>query len=243
MFNYGIGGHRFHIGLWLKWNFIDWNDLKWPLKLKKYDRQKYWTIHFLKFLKFINCIEFKRKKEFSDNHVDHKNPNNLKKKYFNIRIKSAEMHLWELILTATLVYERFSNIRSTNFPGLHFSPKISGHNSRNYGIWKAERYSISMDCQMNFRMFPFDHQLCPLMLESYSYSNDEVVFQWDENYATPIEYSDKIEVNDLEQGPKFTRPNCIVEYSTGNYSCLRVGSKVNLHKNLLKTCIKWEFRN
>ena len=55
---------------------------------------------------------------------------------------------------------------------------------------------------MNFRMFPFDHQLCPLMLESYSYSNDQVVFQWDENYATPIEYSDKIEVNDLEQGPK-----------------------------------------
>jgi len=84
---------------------------------------------------------------------------------------------------------------------------------------------------MNFRMFPFDHQLCPLMLESYSYSNDQVVFQWDENYATPIEYSDKIEVNDLEQGPKFTRPNCIVEYSTGNYSCLRVGSKI---KNFLK---------
>ena len=84
---------------------------------------------------------------------------------------------------------------------------------------------------MNFRMFPFDHQLCPLMLESYSYSNDQVVFQWDENYATPIEYSDKIEVNDLEQGPKFTRSNCIVEYSTGNYSCLRVGSKI---KNFLK---------
>ena len=155
-------------------------------------------------------------------------------KKLTIRIMSAETHLWELILTATSVYERFSNIRSTNFPGWHFSLKISGHNSRNSGIWKAERYSISMDCQMNFRMFPFDHQLCPLMLESYSYSNDQVVFQWDENYATPIEYSDKIEVNDLEQGPKFTRPNCVVEYSTGNYSCLRLGQK-------LKTCFKWEF--
>ena len=61
---------------------------------------------------------------------------------------------------------------------------------------------------MNFRMFPFDHQLCPLRLESYSYSNDQVVFQWDENYPTPIEYSADIEVNDLEQGPKFVSPTC-----------------------------------
>ena len=91
-------------------------------------------------------------------------------------------------------------------------------------IPKAERYSITMDCQMNFRMFPFDNQLCPLTLESYSYSNDQVFFQWDENYSTPIEYSDDIEVNDLEQGPKFVRPTCTKEYSTGNFSCLRVDS-------------------
>ena len=82
-----------------------------------------------------------------------------------------------------------------------------------------------MDCQMNFRMFPFDNQLCPLTLESYSYSNDQVFFQWDENYSTPIEYSDDIEVNDLEQGPKFVRQTCTKEYSTGNFSCLRSGSK------------------
>ena len=85
-----------------------------------------------------------------------------------------------------------------------------------------------MDCQMNFRMFPFDHQLCPLRLESYSYSNDQVVFKWDENYPTPIEYSADIEVNDLEQGPKFISPTCTIEYSTGNFSCLRVGSKLIL---------------
>ena len=80
-----------------------------------------------------------------------------------------------------------------------------------------------MDCQMNFRMFPFDRQLCPLRLESYSYSNDEVVFLWDENYSTPIEYSDHIEVHDLQEGPKFISPTCTVAYSTGNYSCLRIG--------------------
>ena len=114
-------------------------------------------------------------------------------------------------------------------------------------IFKAERYSITMDCQMNFRMFPFDHQLCPLTLESYSYSNDQVFFEWDENYSTPIEYSDDIEVNDLEQGPKFVRPTCTKEYSTGNFSCLRPGSKCLILASVLEihtkkqAKLKWIF--
>ena len=81
---------------------------------------------------------------------------------------------------------------------------------------------------MNFRMFPFDEQSCPLRLESYSYSHDQVVYKWDENYSTPIEYSDDIEVNDLAQGPKFINPNCTVQYSTGTYGCLRLAENFKL---------------
>ena len=36
-------------------------------------------------------------------------------------------------------------------------------------ITLSERFTVSMDCEMNFEMFPFDSQACPLLLESYAY--------------------------------------------------------------------------
>ena len=36
-------------------------------------------------------------------------------------------------------------------------------------ITYSERFTVSMDCEMNFEMFPFDSQACPLMIESYAY--------------------------------------------------------------------------
>ena len=79
---------------------------------------------------------------------------------------------------------------------------------------------------MNFQMFPFDSQACPLMLESFAYSKDEINFEWRKNgNNSPIEYSQGMGMSDFVQGVKFVKYNCTTEYSTGLFSCLRKGLK------------------
>ena len=45
-------------------------------------------------------------------------------------------------------------------------------------ITLSERFTVSVGCEMNFEMFPFDSQACPLLLESYAYSKSELNFEW-----------------------------------------------------------------
>ena len=37
-------------------------------------------------------------------------------------------------------------------------------------ILLSQRFTLEMDCHMDFRHFPFDYQLCPIELESFGYT-------------------------------------------------------------------------
>ena len=47
-------------------------------------------------------------------------------------------------------------------------------------IWanKAQRFTLEMDCHMDFHLFPFDYQLCPVELESYGHTTSDIIFKW-----------------------------------------------------------------
>ena len=60
-------------------------------------------------------------------------------------------------------------------------------------ITLSERFTVSVGCEMNFEMFPFDSQACPLLLESYAYSKSELNFEWQRignkrNVSQTLEY-------------------------------------------------------
>ena len=40
------------------------------------------------------------------------------------------------------------------------------------------KLSETFDCPMNFRRFPFDSQMCPIMFESFKYTVDTLYFNW-----------------------------------------------------------------
>ena len=65
----------------------------------------------------------------------------------------------------------------------------------------SERFTISLDCEMNFQMFPFDSQACPVTIESYAYAESEVHFEWRIlDGKSPIEYSPGMGLSDFVQG-------------------------------------------
>ena len=137
-------------------------------------------------------------------------------------------------------------------------------------ITLSERFTIRLDCEMDFAMFPFDSQACPVkgftqlkwtyqsvvpvslaqrpfsgfrfliqtawsrfgsgpwipgtvQIESFAYPDSEVHFEWRiTDGKSPIEFKPNMRMSDFVQEAKFIKYDCITEYSTGTYSCLRI---------------------
>eukprot|EP00794_Sanderia_malayensis_P018873 gene18873-20773_t len=50
-------------------------------------------------------------------------------------------------------------------------------------IYYSSRISLTVTCQMDFSMFPLDTQKCPLYIETYSYTVQEVYYSWYRTYG------------------------------------------------------------
>ena len=61
-------------------------------------------------------------------------------------------------------------------------------------------------------------------IESFAYSESEVHFEWRiTDGKSPLEFEPGLRMSDFVQEAKFIKYNCTTEYSTGIYSCLRIG--------------------
>ena len=67
-------------------------------------------------------------------------------------------------------------------------------------------------------------------IESFAYSESEVHFEWRiTDGKSPLEFEPGLRMSDFVQEAKFIKYNCTTEYSTGIYSCLRIGFTVMAH--------------
>ena len=69
------------------------------------------------------------------------------------------LSLW-ILCKGTTNEKRHTVIRNNDM--LRVTPR--GH------ILLSQRFTLEMDCHMDFRHFPFDYQLCPIELESFGYT-------------------------------------------------------------------------
>ena len=42
----------------------------------------------------------------------------------------------------------------------------------------SERLTVKLTCEMDYGLFPFDNQLCPLKIESYALRNHQIKLKW-----------------------------------------------------------------
>ncbi|KAH3834107.1 glycine receptor subunit alpha-1-like [Dreissena polymorpha] len=84
------------------------------------------------------------------------------------------------------------------------------------------RVSVTLSCRMDLRKYPFDKQICSIMIESFGYTADKLVLHWNEAGEFPAVKTDN--VKELRQfrmvhtdWTNFTRTHNI----TGNHSCLQ----------------------
>ena len=46
-------------------------------------------------------------------------------------------------------------------------------------VYVSLRLALILSCQMDFKYYPFDWQLCPLEMSSFGYRKDEIVFEFE----------------------------------------------------------------
>ena len=80
------------------------------------------------------------------------------------------------------------------------------------------RLSLQIACQMDFKSYPFDWQLCPLEMESYAYKTSDIVFIWDSELP-PVDISPGLKLPQHRMRGHFTE-DCSKQYSTGRFTCL-----------------------
>lgn len=85
-------------------------------------------------------------------------------------------------------------------------------------VWSNYRMKVKAPCRMDLKMFPFDHQECSLVFESYSYNKQEVELSW---HSDPVTFINPVELPDF-QLQDFTAVRQTLEYPNGLWDELRV---------------------
>ena len=62
----------------------------------------------------------------------------------------------------------------------------------------SERLTVKISCFMNYRMFPFDAQVCPIFIESYAYRDYQIVLNWRDE--EPIQFNPDLQLAEFTLG-------------------------------------------
>ncbi|XP_063875360.1 glutamate-gated chloride channel-like isoform X2 [Scylla paramamosain] len=87
------------------------------------------------------------------------------------------------------------------------------------GVLYSIRISLTLSCPMDLKLFPLDRQQCQLLMASYGWTTEDLVFLWKD--VEPVQVTKNLHL------PRFTLEKFITDYcnsktNTGEYSCLRV---------------------
>ncbi|EDO43147.1 predicted protein, partial [Nematostella vectensis] len=71
----------------------------------------------------------------------------------------------------------FINAKKSNFH------KVTKENARiiiypSGNVYYSVRLTLTLQCNMNLQLFPMDVQACPLFIESYAYTSEDIKYKW-----------------------------------------------------------------
>ncbi|XP_006815537.2 glycine receptor subunit alpha-1-like [Saccoglossus kowalevskii] len=99
---------------------------------------------------------------------------------------------------------------------LRFSPEGN--------ILYSMRLSLTLVCQMRFDMFPMDSQLCGMQLETYGYTETDLLLLW--RQKEPIQLPENLYLSQFTITDNQT-VRCDKTYYTGTFSCIEATIKFN----------------
>ncbi|XP_033742235.1 glycine receptor subunit alphaZ1-like [Pecten maximus] len=113
----------------------------------------------------------------------------------------------------------FANEKSASFHYVTVPNKLM-HLYSNGTVFYSVRVTMTLSCDMMLSAYPLDSQKCHIAIESYSYTTDNVVFQWHPFQAIEMQ-TDRLLPQFFFSDRPTINTNCQKNYGeSGNFSCL-----------------------
>ncbi|XP_038652017.1 glycine receptor subunit alphaZ1 isoform X1 [Scyliorhinus canicula] len=108
-----------------------------------------------------------------------------------------------------------------NEKGAHFH-EITTDNKllrifKNGNVLYSIRLTLSLACPMDLKNFPMDVQTCIMQLESFGYTMNDLIFQWDDK---AVQIADGLTLPQFILKEEKDLKDCTKHYNTGKFTCI-----------------------
>ncbi|ELT93352.1 hypothetical protein CAPTEDRAFT_163108 [Capitella teleta] len=133
----------------------------------------------------------------------------------NETVLSLDYRMLERLWVPDLFFsnEKRGHFHNVMTPNTYLRIYPQGH------VHYSSRVSLVLSCPMLLQKFPLDAQVCKMNIETYAYELEQLKFKWADE--RPLEFNTDMELPQFEL-VGHAIAETVKEYSTGNFSALRV---------------------
>ncbi|XP_011491615.1 glycine receptor subunit alpha-3 isoform X2 [Oryzias latipes] len=91
---------------------------------------------------------------------------------------------------------------------------------KNGNVLYSIRLTLTLSCPMDLKNFPMDVQTCIMQLESFGYTMNDLIFQWQEN--GPVQVAEGLTLPQFILKDESDLRYCTKHYNTGKFTCIEV---------------------
>ncbi|XP_074529908.1 glycine receptor subunit alphaZ1 isoform X1 [Halichoeres trimaculatus] len=111
----------------------------------------------------------------------------------------------------------FANEKGANFHEVTTDNKLL-RISKNGNVLYSIRITLVLACPMDLKNFPMDVQTCIMQLESFGYTMNDLIFEWDEKGA--VQVADGLTLPQFILKEEKDLRDCTKHYNTGKFTCI-----------------------
>ncbi|XP_030048525.1 glycine receptor subunit alpha-3 isoform X1 [Microcaecilia unicolor] len=113
----------------------------------------------------------------------------------------------------------FANEKGANFHEITTDNKLL-RISKDGNVLYSIRLTLTLSCPMDLKNFPMDVQTCIMQLESFGYTMNDLVFEWQEQ--GPVQIADGLTLPQFVLKEEKDLRYCTKHYNTGKFTCIEV---------------------
>ncbi|XP_049337353.1 glycine receptor subunit alpha-3 isoform X1 [Astyanax mexicanus] len=91
---------------------------------------------------------------------------------------------------------------------------------KNGNVLYSIRLTLTLSCPMDLKNFPMDVQTCIMQLESFGYTMNDLIFEWQAN--GPVQVADGLTLPQFILKDESDLRYCTKHYNTGKFTCIEV---------------------
>ncbi|XP_035000688.1 glycine receptor subunit alpha-3 isoform X2 [Hippoglossus stenolepis] len=91
---------------------------------------------------------------------------------------------------------------------------------KNGNVLYSIRLTLTLSCPMDLKNFPMDVQTCMMQLESFGYTMNDLIFEWQEN--GPVQVAEGLTLPQFILKDESDLRYCTKHYNTGKFTCIEV---------------------